>query len=145
MTRRMLTTLSVLFLIMGLGFGSFGAGAQEEGGGGGSGSLPGARRRPVLESGWVRGLSRLEEEGAEIAYTERVNQSQQVEVFRNYAQQGTTSSSATAASTWTRHSRSPRSTWTSNLSSRTATRGPTTSPHLPSATEDMGIPGRWPG
>jgi basic membrane protein A and related proteins len=34
------------------------------------------------------GLKRAEAEGAEIAYTERVNQSQQVEVFRNYAQQG---------------------------------------------------------
>lgn len=90
MTRRMLMTLSVLFLIMGLGFGSFGAGAQEEGAAG--------KRVAVLFPGLVddqswnqagfEGLTRLEEEGAEIAYTERVNQSQQVEVFRNYAQQG---------------------------------------------------------
>jgi basic membrane protein A and related proteins len=86
----MLMTLSVLFLIMGLGFGSFGAGAQEEGAAG--------KRVAVLFPGLVddqswnqagfEGLTRLEEEGAEIAYTERVNQSQQVEVFRNYAQQG---------------------------------------------------------
>ena len=90
MTRRMLMTLSVLFLIMGLGFGSFGAVAQEEGAAG--------KRVAVLFPGLVddqswnqagfEGLTRLEEEGAEIAYTERVNQSQQVEVFRNYAQQG---------------------------------------------------------
>ena len=90
MTRRMLMTLSVLFLITGLGFGSFGAGAQEEGAAG--------KRVAVLFPGLVddqswnqagfEGLTRLEEEGAEIAYTERVNQSQQVEVFRNYAQQG---------------------------------------------------------
>lgn len=86
----MLTTLSILILIMGLGFGSFGAGAQEEGAAG--------KRVAVLFPGLVddqswnqagfEGLTRLEEEGAEIAYTERVNQSQQVEVFRNYAQQG---------------------------------------------------------
>src|SRR5829696_5945173 len=90
MMRRILMTLSVLFLIMGLGFGSFGAGAQEEGAAG--------KRVAVLFPGLVddqswnqagfEGLTRLEEEGAEIAYTERVNQSQQVEVFRNYAQQG---------------------------------------------------------
>jgi basic membrane protein A len=90
MTRRMLMAVSVLFLIMGLGIGSFGAGAQEEGAAG--------KRVAVLFPGLVddqswtqagfEGLTRLEEEGAEIAYTERVNQSQQVEVFRNYAQQG---------------------------------------------------------
>ena len=70
--------------------GSFAAGAQEEGAAG--------KRVAVLFPGLVddqswnqagfEGLTRLEEEGAEIAYTERVNQSQQVEVFRNYAQQG---------------------------------------------------------
>jgi basic membrane protein A len=90
MTRRLLTTLSVFILIMGLGIGSFAAGAQEEGAAG--------KRVAVLFPGLVddqswnqagfEGLTRLEEEGAEIAYTERVNQSQQVEVFRNYAQQG---------------------------------------------------------
>ena len=90
MMRRLLTTLSVLILIMGLDISSFAAGAQEEGAAG--------KRVAVLFPGLVddqswnqagfEGLTRLEEEGAEIAYTERVNQSQQVEVFRNYAQQG---------------------------------------------------------
>ena len=90
MMRRLLTTLSVLILIMGLDIGSFAAGAQEEGAAG--------KRVAVLFPGLVddqswnqagfEGLTRLKEEGAEIAYTERVNQSQQVEVFRNYAQQG---------------------------------------------------------
>src|SRR5215208_6699395 len=90
MMRRLLTTLSVLILIMGLDISSFAAGAQEEGAAG--------KRVAVLFPGLVddqswnqagfEGLTRLEDEGAEIAYTERVNQSQQVEVFRNYAQQG---------------------------------------------------------
>jgi basic membrane protein A len=90
MMRRLLTTLSVLILIMGLDVGSFAAGAQDEGAAG--------KRVAVLFPGLVddqswnqagfEGLTRLEDEGAEIAYTERVNQSQQVEVFRNYAQQG---------------------------------------------------------
>ena len=90
MTRRLLITLSVFILIIGLGNGPFAVDAQEEGAAG--------KRVAVLFPGLVddqswnqagfEGLTRLEEEGAEIAYTERVNQSQQVEVFRNYAQQG---------------------------------------------------------
>jgi basic membrane protein A len=90
MTRRVLSILSVFILSLGFGLGSFVAVAQDED--------PAGKRVAVLFPGLVddqswnqsgfEGLQRLEELGAEIAYTERVNQSQQVEVFRNYAQQG---------------------------------------------------------
>ena len=92
MANRFLTGLSVLILTLGLGVGSFSVHAQD-----GSPTAAG-KRVAVLFPGLVddqswnqagfEGLQQAEEAGAEIAYTERVNQSQQVEVFRNYAQQG---------------------------------------------------------
>jgi basic membrane protein A and related proteins len=90
MARRLLTTLSVFMLTLGLGIGSFAALAQDEGPAGKRVALimPGLIDDQSWNQAGYEGLTRLEEEGAEIAYTERVNQSQQVEVFRNYAQQG---------------------------------------------------------
>jgi basic membrane protein A len=77
-------------LTLGLGIGSFAALAQDEGLAGKRVALimPGLIDDQSWNQAGYEGLTRLEEEGAEIAYTERVNQSQQVEVFRNYAQQG---------------------------------------------------------
>jgi basic membrane protein A len=90
MAQRLLTILSVFTLILTMGLGSVASTVAQE-------SVAG-KRVAVLFPGLVddqswnqagfEGLQRLEAEGAEIAYTERVNQSQQVEVFRNYAQQG---------------------------------------------------------
>lgn len=67
------------------------------GGSSASGSVEG-RKIAVLFPGLVddgswnqygyEGLKQLEEQGAEIAYTEQVTQDKQLEVFRNYAQQG---------------------------------------------------------
>jgi basic membrane protein A len=90
MVRRLLTALSVFMLIIGLGIGSFAAIAQGEGVAGKRVALimPGLIDDQSWNQAGYEGLKRLEEAGAEIAYTERVNQSQQVEVFRNYAQQG---------------------------------------------------------
>jgi basic membrane protein A len=90
MARRLLTTLSVFMLTLGLGIGSFTALAQDEGLAGKRVALimPGLIDDQSWNQAGYEGLKRLEEQGAEIAYTEKVNQSQQVEVFRNYAQQG---------------------------------------------------------
>lgn len=92
MTQRFLAGLAVFTLTLALGFGSLVALAQD-----GTPAAAG-KRVAVLFPGLVddqswnqagfAGLQRAEADGAEIAYTERVNQSQQVEVFRNYAQQG---------------------------------------------------------
>lgn len=91
MAQRLLAALLVVTLTIGAGLGARRAAAQDE-------ASPAGKRVAVLFPGLVddqswnqagyEGLQRLEAEGAEIAYTERVNQSQQVEVFRNYAQQG---------------------------------------------------------
>ncbi len=68
------------------------------GGGGGGPSPSAAKKVAVLFPGLVddqswnqagyEGLKKAEAEGITIAYTEKVTQDQQVEVFRNYAQQG---------------------------------------------------------
>lgn len=74
-------------------------GAACGGGGGGGGPSPSAAKKvAVLFPGLVddqswnqagyEGLKKAEAEGVTIAYTEKVTQDQQVEVFRNYAQQG---------------------------------------------------------
>lgn len=65
---------------------------------GGTGGDDGKKKVAVLFPGLVddqswnqagfEGLKAAEAEGVEIAYTEKVTQDQQVEVFRNYAQQG---------------------------------------------------------
>lgn len=63
-------------------------------GGGGGGDRSAAVLFPGLvdDQSWnqagYEGLTRAEEEGVEIAYTENATQDQQVELFRNYAQQG---------------------------------------------------------
>lgn len=68
--------------------------------GGGSGASPSAAAKKVAvlfpglvdDQSWnqagYEGLKKAEAEGVTIAYTEKVTQDQQVEVFRNYAQQG---------------------------------------------------------
>lgn len=68
--------------------------------GGGSGASPSAATKKVAvlfpglvdDQSWnqagYEGLKKAEAEGVTIAYTEKVTQDQQVEVFRNYAQQG---------------------------------------------------------
>lgn len=89
MTRRLWTTLSVFLLILGMGVGPLATAAQDGPAGKKVAAIfPGLVDDQSWNQAGFEGLKRLEEEGAEIAYTERVNQSQQVEVFRNYAQQG---------------------------------------------------------
>src|SRR3712207_860629 len=80
MAQRLLTALAVLALTVGVGLGWGAASAQDA-------VSPEGKRVAALFPGLVddqswnqagyAGLQRLEEEGAEIAYTERVNQSQQ--------------------------------------------------------------------
>ena len=70
----------------------------QQAGGGDSSPAAGGKKVALITPGLVddgswnqagfEGLKQAEAEGIEIAYTERVTQDQQVEVFRNYARQG---------------------------------------------------------
>ena len=90
-----LTGLDAVVLIVATAYTTGGAPGGSAASGDGAGSKKVAALFPGLvdDQSWnqagFEGLKRAEtESGVEIAYTEKVTQDQQVEVFRNYAQQG---------------------------------------------------------